>query len=183
MTMRSLRSVLTLPALLAAPFVSWGCGDNPGGAGSGATPDPAATSETPTAPKSNPAIKEVMVKLGKGPDAMTPAVGRELKADPTLWDAIQPQAKDYARLAVDLVKEEPGRGDKESWTRLASAFASLAAELDKAAQAKDRDAALVAHGKLSNSCMECHRAHRATGPGGPGGPPPSGGPPPGRPPM
>jgi hypothetical protein len=38
--------------------------------------------------------------------------------------------------------------------------------LDQAAQAKDEDAALEAHGKLETTCMASHRAHRVMG--GPG---------------
>ncbi len=127
---------------------------------------------------SNPVIKEAMVKIGKGPNSLAPTIGNDLKKTPIPWDAIGPQAHEVATLAASIVKEEPMRGEKESWSRLAGAFAATADELDKAAQANDQAAATKAHAKLSNGCMECHRAHRSMGPGGPGrGGPPAGGPP------
>jgi hypothetical protein len=137
----------------------------------------------PGGPGANPVIKEAMVKIGKGPNSLTPTIGKELKEATPPWDAIGPQAHEVATLAASIVKEEPTRGDKDSWARLAGTFVAAADELDKAAQAKDQAAATKAHGQLSNGCMECHRAHRAMGPGGRGGPPgfgppPGGGPPP-----
>ena len=62
--------------------------------------------------------------------------------------------------------------------KLTSAYAEWASDLDEAAQAKDKVAALEAHGKLAGSCMACHREHREMrkGMGGMGGPPGSRGP-------
>jgi mono/diheme cytochrome c family protein len=92
-----------------------------------------------------------------------------------------PQTKEYARLAIAMGKNEPPKGTKDSWTKLSTAFANSATALDKAAQAKNKDAALEALGQLQGSCMECHMAHRQMG-RGPGGPPrggfPKGAPPP-----
>ncbi len=147
-------------------------------------------------PGSNPVIKQVMVKIGRGPGSLSSQLNQELKQTPPPWDAIAPQAHEVATLAASIVKEEPKRGDKESWERLSAGFVATADELDKAAQAKDQAAATKAHAKLAGGCLECHRAHRAMGPGGPGGPgrggppgggppgfgPPPGGPPPGGPP-
>lgn len=158
---------------------------------------------------SNPEIRTIMVKLNKGPSALGMQIGQSLKAEKPAWDTIQPQAKEYAQLAGDLVKHEPAKGSKDSWSKLSAKYAELATELDKAAQAKDKDAATAAHEDLSASCMACHRQHRGgpgggmgpgmmgrpgggrpggpgggRPPGGPGGPPPGGpdGPPPGGPP-
>jgi hypothetical protein len=141
----------------------------------------------PGGPGSNPVIKEAMVKIGKGPNSLTPTIGKELKESTPSWDSIGPQAHEIATLAASIVKEEPTRGDKESWARLSGIFLATADELGKAAQAKDQGAAAKAHARLANGCMECHRAHRTMGPGGPGGGPgrggpPGGGPPPGGPP-
>jgi hypothetical protein len=156
-------------------------------------PQPSGPMAGPGGPGSNPVIKEAMVKIGKGPSSLAPTIGKELKEATPPWDVVGPQAHEVATLAASIVKEEPTRGDKESWARLVGTFAATADELDKAAQAKDQDAATKAHAKLANGCMECHRAHRAMGPGGPGGgpgrggppgfgPPPGGGPPGGPPP-
>lgn len=179
---RSLRGARPLPALLVV-LLAPGCGDTGGGAAPGAAQAPAPPPGGPSGPGggpgSNPAIKAAMVKLTKGPNSLTPVIGNELKETPPPWDKIQPQTKDYAETAASIVVETPTRGDKESWTRLATAYAESAAALDKAAQARDQAAASSAHARIANSCMECHRSHRAMGPGGRGGPggPPGGGPP------
>jgi len=111
-----------------------------------------------------------MAKLnGRGPGALTPAIGKALDADPPAWDTITPQTQEYARLAAAMSKNDPPRGSKDSWANLTKAFAATAEALNKAAQAKDRDAALEAHGIITGSCMECHKEHRrGGGMGGPG---------------
>jgi hypothetical protein len=118
-----------------------------------------------------------MTKLAKGPNSLTDVLGKELKQDQPPWVTIQGQTKEYALLAAELSTHNPPKGSKESWATSTTAYAGSATDLDKAAQAKDKDAALAAHGKLANSCMACHREHRmGPGMGGPrgGGPPPGG---------
>jgi hypothetical protein len=118
-----------------------------------------------------------MGKIGRGPNALSALLDREVKADPPVWETIQPQTAEYARLVADLRKSDPPKGSKDSWSKLTAAFAESAEALDKAAQAKDVTAARTAQAKLGTSCMECHREHRggpggfgAGGPGGFGGP-------------
>jgi hypothetical protein len=144
-----------------------------------------------------PGIKQIMIKLAGGPRSLTPLIGNELNQDPLPWETVQGQSKEYAQSAAELSKYAPRKGSKESWTTLSKAFADLAAELDQAALAKNKDAAKTAHDQLKNSCNACHQEHRQMGlrgggggprggpggppRGGPGGPPPGGrgGPPPG----
>lgn len=116
-------------------------------------------------------IGQIMAKLTKGPQSLTAVIGEELKADPPNWDQLQSQTKEYVELASSMVKHDPPKGSKESWTKLAGAFADSAVALEKAAQAKDKEAALAAHKSLSNSCIACHQQHRAgsSGFGLPGG--------------
>jgi hypothetical protein len=120
--------------------------------------------------KASPEIKELMGKLTKGPTSLTSMIGKELETDPPAWETIQPQTKDYAKLAADLGKYDPAKGSKESWAKLTTAYADSATVLDMAAQAKDTNAARAAHKLILNSCMECHREHRGGPGGGPGGP-------------
>jgi len=174
-----------LAALLLGAF---GCGDDPpagppgpGAAGERPGPGPSAPGAVDARPLgASPTIKQIMGKLTKGPNSLTPVIGKELEADPPAWETIGPQTQEYARLAAAMSKNDPPRGSKESWAKLATAFATTAEALNKAAQAKDRNAALEAHGVITGSCMECHREHRRGGPGG-GGPgmggPGMGGPP------
>jgi hypothetical protein len=193
MSTRSLYNSITYPILVAGVLLAYGgCADeaNPGGPGGpppGLGPGPRPVGPGPGSEASgpigdSPTTKQIMGKLTKGPGSLTPVIGKELEADTPLWETIQPQTKEYARLAAAMGKNDPPKGSKESWTKLSSAFADSAAALDKAAQARNRDAALDAHGQLAGSCRECHTAHRqmGRGPGG-GGPPggfPKGAPPP-----
>ena len=124
-------------------------------------------------------IRGIMMKLnGRGPNALQTSIGAALKADKPAWETIEPQANEYAQLAADLAKHDPPKGSKESWAKFAADYAGLATTLDKAAQAKDKDAATAAHEDLAASCNDCHRQHRGgPGMGGPGrGGPGRGGP-------
>ncbi|MDB5350203.1 MAG: hypothetical protein JWN86_1450 [Planctomycetota bacterium] len=182
-------------SLALLPMVS-GCGGDEAGPASASQSGAAQPGPNPGGPgapgaKSSPEIKQIMVKLAKGPNSLTPILGNGLKAEPPVWATIQGQAKEYAELAGDLSKYDPPKGSKESWAKFTGEYAASASDLDKASQAKDKDAALAAHGQLANSCNACHRSHRAMGPGmggmmgrpgfGPGGPGGPGGPPPGGP--
>jgi cytochrome c556 len=113
-------------------------------------------------------IKQIMMKVGKGPQALNPAIGKGLDAEEPAWDTVQPQAKEYAQLAAALGQNEPPNGSSESWKKLTGAYAESAAALDRAAQAKDQMAAKAAHKQLTDSCMSCHREHRQTRPRGGG---------------
>jgi hypothetical protein len=120
-----------------------------------------------------------MNKLTKGPGSLTPAIGNELKANPIPWETIQGQTKEFVALAAALEKNDPPRGSKDSWAKFTADYSEAAAELDRAAQAKESDAARAAHETLGNSCTSCHREHRRMGRGMGG--PPGFGPPPGGP--
>jgi len=112
-------------------------------------------------------IREAMTKLFKGPQSLKDSIGRELKSDSPAWEALQPQAQEFAQLAASLSQYEPPKGSKDSWTKLTAAFSESAAALAHAVQAKNKEDALAAHAALSEAktCQRCHQAHR----GGPGG--------------
>jgi hypothetical protein len=159
-----------------------GCSDEsepnlpPGGPGPGAggfDPEPPIDMKNGT-----PTIRQIMGRLTKGPNSLTPVIGKELEAEAPDWSTIEPQTDEYARLAAALVKNTPRKGNPESWAKLSAAFSESADALDKASKAKNRDAALEAHSQITGSCRECHRQHRGMGPGmgKMGGPPPSGAP-------
>lgn len=201
MNCKSIRK-LTISTLISAGLLTWiGChgeGDDPG---DGNVPANAVSlPEAPGGPgsrgpggagKPSP-IRDIMVKLDRGPSALHKAIGKALKSDSPDWATLQKQSSEYAGLATELVKLDPPKGSKASWETLTSEFVGSAKDLDASTQAKDRSAASKAHEELSGSCMACHREHRTQrgrGPGGPpggmmkgfpgGGPQPGGGPPPG----
>jgi hypothetical protein len=166
------RTLLSL-ALLAVVLAALGChhATEPGGAGRPPQPANLAPTADPGADVgTSPNIKQIMTKLTKGRASLTPVLGNELKQEPPPWETIQSQTREFDRLAAALGQNPPPKGSKESWAELTAAYAASAKDLDRAAQAKDRDAALAAHGKLATSCQACHREHRGGRPGM-GGPP------------
>ncbi len=165
---------------------SMGCSDDAGGGPSGTPNLPGPAMGGPAGKRGNGTLEQIMSKLAKGPNSMTPVIGRDLQAEKPDWDTIQGLTKEYARLAAQMGPETPPRGSAESWAKLTTSFTVSADELYKAAMAKDKAAALKAHESIANSCKACHQEHRPQGRGGrggPGGPPPGGpgGPPPGGP--
>ncbi len=209
---RFLSAAITFPVSLTFLLFLPGCADespsnpasNPAGAPGKGGPGPGAGQ----AARSNPKLKEIMSKVGRGPQALQGSLGEALKQGEPAWDAIKPKTQEYAQLASEMGKYEPVKGTKDSWAKLSLAFAESATELEHAAQAKDKSKTKEALDSLGGSCMACHREHRIMGPGmggppggrgmgpppggpggpprgGPGGPPPPGGPgglPPGGPP-
>ena len=178
--MKPLRWTGVLPLPLMGLMVLGGCGDS-------ADQGQSAPSGGPPAAKSSPEVKAIMVKLTKGPNSLTPVIGKGLNEAQPPWETLQPQTKEYAQLASEMGQYDPPKGSKESWAKQTSTYAEMATEMDRATQARDKDAALAAHAQITNSCMSCHREHRMMGPGR-GGPPggrpgfgPPGGPPGGGP--
>jgi len=107
-----------------------------------------------------PTIKQVMDKLHKGANPPIARLRKELQADEPDWAAIQKTTKDFVILGAALAKNEPPKGNKESWARLAKQYFDYAKAMDDAAEQKDKAATLAAHAKLRGSCAACHRAHK-----------------------
>ena len=176
--------VFTLLLIPACAVVLGGCGDETsnGPIAGGPVSKGAPGGGPGSAAASNPKLKAIMTKVGKGPQSLQDSLKAAMKEQPPAWDAIGPKAKEYAQLAAEAGKYDPPRGEKSSWTKLTQAFAESASDLDQAAQAKDKEKTSVALDSLGNSCQSCHRQHRmmrGPGGGGPlGGGPQGGSPPP-----
>ena len=177
------------------PYPGLNPGQTYGGTTAPLEPSPAETpGATPPAEDGSEADAEdglsaIMIAIGKGPDALTPTLGKELKSDPPAWDSIREHADTYLGHVRKMADFDPPKGEKEAWLEATTAFAENAIDLDEAAKAEDLEAAKNAHDALTNSCMACHKVHRVMpapggrgGPGGggrrpgggPGGPPPGG---------
>lgn len=105
-------------------------------------------------------IKDVMKKLnGKGANE-SGKLKKALGAAKTDWDAVQSSTKLFEELGSALPKNDPPKGDKENWKKVAEAYASQCKALNEAAEKKDLAGTKAAFGKLQMSCMGCHQAHR-----------------------
>jgi hypothetical protein len=107
-----------------------------------------------------PDIKEIMKKVNS-PTGLYSMVLRELKEQDVMWDDIKEPAKEIARLAALLGKNDPPQGDKASWQKLTKAYADDARALEKAVAKMDRKAAIAAQKRIGDdACMACHKVHR-----------------------
>ncbi|HTU91105.1 MAG TPA: hypothetical protein VMF69_13590 [Gemmataceae bacterium] len=160
---KRLGRVLVFAALLAVVAAGSACNKSQNENAVGGDPPPGRGG--PGRPRGP--IGEVMTKLFKGQPSLKDSIGQELNSDSPSWETIQPQTKECAQLTASLSQYDPPKGSKESWTKKTASLSESAAALDRAAQAKDKDAARSAYETFSNSnsCKACHLAHR----GGPGG--------------
>jgi cytochrome c556 len=117
---------------------------------------PAGTSsddETPT-------IKKVMQTLHKGKTSPLVTVKAALKGDSPDWTSVQKEAKVFATYGAALPKNDPPRGDKESYEKLAKAYALASESLESSAKKEDLKGSRDALKKISSLCMPCHKDHR-----------------------
>jgi len=103
------RGALTLLSCLALLISLYGCGDEnpnetpanfPKGPGPGGPGGPGGG----PAVASNPKLKAIMEKVGKGPQALQGSLGAALKQGEPAWDTIQPRTREYAELASEIGK-------------------------------------------------------------------------------
>jgi len=118
-----------------------------------ATAGPASDDETPT-------IKKVMQTLHKGKSSPLNTVKTALKGDSPDWTKVQKEAKVFATYGAALPKNDPPRGDKASYEKLAKGYASASEALESSAKKEDLSGARDALKKISTSCMTCHKDHR-----------------------
>ncbi len=107
-----------------------------------------------------PSIKKIMDTLHKGAKSPLSTVKAALKSQSPDWEEIQKQAKEFATYGESLPKNDPPKGKKASFEKLAKAYASNTKAFKEAAEKEDLKAAKAAFGKISSSCTACHKSHR-----------------------
>jgi cytochrome c556 len=105
-------------------------------------------------------IEKIMESLHKGRKSPFAILKTALKSASPDWAVIQKESKTYAKYAPDLPKNDPPKGDKESFKRMAKAFADSAKKLEGAAEKEDLAAARSAFHKIGTLCKSCHDAHK-----------------------
>jgi hypothetical protein len=108
----------------------------------------------------DPSIKAIMTKAHKGGDSLLATVGNDLKAADPDWEDIQKKSKELVKLGTALGKNEPPKGDTQSWEKLTKSYVDTAKQLEAASKAKEKSKAVTAHTKLTKMCMACHKAHK-----------------------
>ncbi|WP_435008386.1 cytochrome c [Tundrisphaera lichenicola] len=107
-----------------------------------------------------PSIKSVMTKLHKGPKAEFSVLKTQVEAETPDWDAISKTTEDFVTLGAALGKNDPPKGEKDSWKKLSAKYLKDAEALDEAAEAKDLDKLKAAQKAMGASCKACHTPHR-----------------------
>ena len=107
-----------------------------------------------------PTVKDIMNKLHKGSTSQSNALKKQAQANPPDWDAIGKTTKDFVILGAAMAKNDPPKGEKESWKKLADKYFANAKGLDDAAKDKDIDKLKAAQKSMAGSCNACHEAHK-----------------------
>jgi cytochrome c556 len=106
-----------------------------------------------------PSTKKIMTVL-HGKKGVLKKAGAALKGDSPDWEAVLKDAKVIEKNGEYLVKNDPEKGDKESWEKLSKAYAAGGKALKEAAEKEDLKGARAAAKKLGSSCKACHDAHK-----------------------
>ncbi len=107
-----------------------------------------------------PTIKKIMSKLHKGRNAPLTTVKAALNTDSPDWTKVKKDAKVFATFGAALPKNDPPKGDKESYTKLAKDYASATKSLEESADKEDLTGSKDAFKKIQNSCKACHQSHK-----------------------
>ncbi len=106
-----------------------------------------------------PTIEKIMKTL-HGKKGNLKAAQAEVKRESPDWAKVEKEAKVIVKYAGYLSKNDPPRGEKSSFEKLAKSYESHAKALEKAAKKEDLKGAREATKKLGASCKACHTAHK-----------------------
>ena len=108
-------------------------------------------------PKTEDIMKAV---FKKGTGKFSSVLKKQVESTPIKWQEIQETTKEIAKLGADLEKNEPEKGSKESFKKLAVKFGENTKHLHEAAESEDLAKVKAAQKTILGSCMECHKSHR-----------------------
>jgi cytochrome c556 len=106
-----------------------------------------------------PSIEKIMKTL-HGKKGHLKAVQAELKRQSPDWPKVDKEAKTIVKFGGFLTKNDPPRGEKSSFEKLAKSYETHAKFLEKAAEKENLKGAREAMKKLGNTCKACHDAHK-----------------------
>ena len=105
-------------------------------------------------------IKEVMQKLHKGPNAALAKMKKALAEDTPDWTDIKSLAKDFETYGKSLPENDPPKGEKEDFKKLADSYYDNAKDMNAAAKKEEKDGVQSSFSKIQKACAGCHKAHR-----------------------
>jgi cytochrome c556 len=108
----------------------------------------------------SPDTDTIMKALFKKGTGKFNTVKKQVDASPTDWEALQKTTEEIAKNGKALAKNDPEKGSKESWKKLAEKFGENTKALDDAADAKDLKKVKDAQKAIGGSCKACHDAHK-----------------------
>jgi cytochrome c556 len=106
-------------------------------------------------------VKAIMGKAHKGDDSILSKLKADMKEDKPDFAADAKLTKELVKLAGDLGKNKPPKGEVKNWKKLSAQYVKDAKALDTAVGKKNKKAAKKALSKLGKACGDCHEAHRA----------------------
>jgi cytochrome c556 len=77
------------------------------------------------------------------------------------WEDAATYTKEVSTLAADLPKNDPPRGDKKSWEKLATKYHDSVKAAAEGVEKKDAKAAGTALGAIGGMCKTCHDSHKS----------------------
>ena len=85
---------------------------------------------------------------------------KQIEASPTNWEELQKTTEEIAKYGKALGKNEPEKGSKDSFKKLAGKLGENTKSLHEAAEAKDLGKVQATQKTIQASCKACHSAHR-----------------------
>jgi cytochrome c556 len=108
-------------------------------------------------------IRAVMHKQYTVSNSPFVRIKKELSAAAPDWERVWEETRKFVSLAAVLDKNDPPSGEKGSWKKFTGQQFGDAKAMVDAAEARDKEAVLVAHKRLAASCKACHNAHKFQG--------------------
>jgi hypothetical protein len=105
-----------------------------------------------------PDIKTIMNEGHKGTESFLVQIGTEAKG--AKWEDALMHAKALNVFGEALGKNNPPKGEKASWEKLAKKYNENTKAVLGAVEKKDATATSTAVKTIRDSCAECHKSHK-----------------------
>jgi cytochrome c556 len=107
--------------------------------------------------KKTPTIEEIM-EDAHGKDGLRAKVAAAAKGKK--WDDAKKPVEQWVKLAGSLGKNDPPKGEKDSWKKLTGNYEKTVKELAAAVKGEKEDGVKSALASITKSCGACHKAHK-----------------------